>query len=51
MAQDTEQVIVIPRNSRCVHSLACLNLPPCMLFMLDSKKRNTTRTTALIVKK
>lgn len=51
MAQDTKQVIEIPRKSHCVHSLAYLNVPSCMVFTPDSKKHNTIRTTALIMEK
>lgn len=51
MAQDTQQVIEIPPDSHCAHSLTSLNLPPSMVFTVDSKKHNITRTTALIMEK
>lgn len=51
MAQDTEQVIEIPGKSHGMHSLAYLNVPSCMAFTSDSKKRKTIRSTALSMEK
>lgn len=48
MAQDTQETMEILHSSHCVHSLACLTFPLYMVFTLDGKKHNTTRTTALI---
>lgn len=49
MAQNTQQMIEIPSNFYCTHSLACLNLCPSTVF--TRKKHIATRTTALMTEK